>query len=203
MEHVERVIQDNPSFHSWPDGSPANWSVSPDALRFLAAALEVGMRTLETGAGQTTVVFAMAGTDHVCITPQPEHAERVRQYCAALGVTPRIRFLHESSDRALARDGVVPESLDVVFIDGAHRFPFPCIDWHYTERSLRVGGVLGVDDYCMPSVKVLYDFLCGEDEWCLLATIDRTAFFEKLADAPVVMDCHGQRLNRRFLLQQH
>jgi hypothetical protein len=50
---VDRLIAAQPSFHAWPDGRPANWSVAPDVLRYIAARVKPGMNTLETGAGHT------------------------------------------------------------------------------------------------------------------------------------------------------
>ncbi len=196
MPLLERLIADNPSFHHWPDGSPANWSVAADSLRFIRRCLTAGMNTLETGTGQSTVVFALANTRHVCITPQPEQTERVRDYCLRQGITGNITFIHESSDRALCLDESIPDRLDLVFIDGAHRFPFPCMDWHYTERRLKTGGILGLDDYMIPSVRMLHDFLCNENEWELIRIIGRTSFFRKLSEADTTLDCQGQRMNQ-------
>lgn len=196
MELLDRLISDNPVLHNWPDGSPANWSVPAPVLRFIHGCLSPGMRTIETGAGQTTVVFAIAGTRHTCVSPQPEHTSKVRAYCAGLGITGDVTFIHESSDTALAREGVVPDTLDFVFIDGAHRFPFPCLDWHYTARRLKIGGIMGVDDCAMPSVKILHDFLCGEDEWELATLLGRTSFFRKIGEADITLDCQGQKINK-------
>ncbi len=177
---LERLIRDNPSFHTWPDDSPANCSVAPDALMFIHDQLLPGMNTLETGAGQTTVAFAIAGTHHICITPQREQADRIRDYCDELSVQGDLTFVFESSDAALPRISLLPDSLDFIFIDGAHRFPFPCLDWHYTQGRLRVGGIVGVDDCRLPSVRVLHDFLCGDQKWQLVQVIDLTSFFRKV-----------------------
>ena len=77
---IEQLLKDKPAFHAWPDGTPANWSVAGDVLRFLTDLVKPGMNTLETGAGQTTVVFAVRGANHVCITPDTAQAERIRAY---------------------------------------------------------------------------------------------------------------------------
>lgn len=122
---LESLISENPSFHEWGNGSPANWSVSPDVLRFLYRHLFPEMKTLETGSGQTTVVFAIAGTDHVCITPQAQEVEKIRACCSAFGAAGKVAFLHDSSDFALPRGEGIPDTLDFVFVDGAHRFPSP------------------------------------------------------------------------------
>src|SRR6516165_11865874 len=119
MDQIETLISERPHFHAWPDGRPANWSVAPDVLRFIRASLKPSMRTLETGAGQSTVTFAIAGTHHVCITPQRSESERIRSYCREHGIEDTI-----TSDIALASGQAVPQVIDFVFIDGAHQFPF-------------------------------------------------------------------------------
>jgi predicted O-methyltransferase YrrM len=151
MNPLERLIESRPQFHGWPDGRVADWSLSADALRHLRACLEPGMRTLETGAGASTVVFAISSTRHVCITPDRAEAERINAYCAREGIAHDITFIHEPSERALPASTLVPERLDFVLIDGAHRFPLPMLDWHYTEARVPPAGVIAVDDICRRS----------------------------------------------------
>jgi predicted O-methyltransferase YrrM len=197
MDSIEELIAQRPHFHAWPDGKPANWAVAPEVLRFMRQKITPGMRTLETGAGQSTVVFAMAGAQHTCITPDLDQAERIRAYCAAHGIRDTVTFIHESSDVALSAGRGIPEALDLVLIDGAHRFPFPILDWHYTERRLGVGGIVAVDDYPMPSVKILFDFLVGEDEWELIQRFQRTAFFRRRRETVNVWDWADQKINEK------
>ncbi len=146
MDSIEKLISERPHFHVWPDGKPANWSVAPDVLRFIRASLKPSMRTLETGAGQTTLAFAIAGTHHVCITPDVTQADRIRGYFNEHAIKDTVTFIHDSSDIALASGQGIPDILDFVLIDGAHRFPFPILDWHFTERKVPVGGIMAVDD---------------------------------------------------------
>jgi hypothetical protein len=202
VDQIERLIDESPSLHAWPDGRPANWSVAPQVLRYLHDCLEPGWTTLETGAGQTTLAFAIAGTHHVCITPDCTEAKLIRAYCAAHGIEDRVTFIHESSDVALASGRAVPEALDFVLIDGAHRFPFPIIDWHYTERRLRVGGIVAVDDFPMPSVRILHDFLMGEDEWELIKQFQVTSFFRRRRQTVSVWDWADQKINKPHLDRQ-
>jgi len=230
---IERLIKDNPKFHKYK-GSFTSWAPHPDTLRFLYNLLTPGMSTLETGCGQTTVVFSIADTKHTCITPDPGHAKRVKQYCAKLGLKKNITFLIESSDIALPSKVIkptglekfykyltrlfglgkellpseldhipseldhIPSELDHILIDGAHRFPFPIIDWHYTAPKLRLGGILSVDDFKMPSVKILYDFLCIEEVWELIEVIHNTAFFRKLREPFIIDDWQNQKINLTF-----
>ena len=178
---IERLIRDNPEFHEYK-GVATSWSVHPETLRFLHELLQPGMTTLETGCGQTTVVFSIANTTHTCITPNEAEVSRIRAYCHQLHLPDNFRFLPESSDVALPSGEDIPGELDVVFIDGAHRFPLPIIDWYYTAPRLKKGGIVAVDDFTMPSVRILFDFLRMETEWKQIEISENTAFFEKRGD---------------------
>jgi hypothetical protein len=196
---IERLISDNPAFHEYK-GVPTSWSVHPETLRFLYALLKPGMTTLETGCGQTTVVFSIAGTQHTCITPSEAEMSRIRDYCRRLNLAENIRFIQESSDAALPCGKDIPEKLDMVFIDGAHRFPIPIIDWYYTASRLKNGSIVAVDDYKMPSVQILFDFLSMEAEWKQVKISENTAFFEKLEDPFIDFedDWQHQKINLDF-----
>jgi len=194
---LEKLIKDNPQFHLYK-GTLTSWAIHPDTLRFLYSMLTPGMSTLETGCGQTTVVFSIAGTKHVCIMPDQGEAERVQKYCAELGLPKNITFVVRSSDVVLPQSEQIPSGIDHVFIDGAHGFPAPIIDWHYTAPKLKLGGIVGVDDFKMPSVKLLYDFLCGEEEWELVRIMHNTAFFRKLREPKDINDWSGQKINSTF-----
>lgn len=122
---LEQLLKDSPRFHM-QDGSLTNsWSIQPDTLRYIYSLLPPQARTLETGCGQTTVVFAIAGARHTCVLPDADEAERVRQYCARLGVANNVNFVIASSDKALPDGARIPSDLDFVLIDGAHGFPAP------------------------------------------------------------------------------
>ncbi len=196
---IERLIAERPHFHAWPDGKPANWAVAPDVLRYIFEQLTPGMQTLETGAGQTTAAFAIAGTEHIAITPDRAQADRIRAYLDELNVPKKVTFIHESSDVVLPSGQAIPERLDFVLIDGAHRFPFPILDWHYTEGRVPMGGIVAVDDYLMPSVRILHDFLLGEEDWELLITFQTTSFFRRVHETVNVWDWADQKINKPHL----
>jgi len=202
MDAIEALIADPPHLHAWPDGKPANWAVAPAVLQFLFQQLKPKMRTLETGAGHTTIAFAAAKTEHVCITPDRRQADRIRRYCADNGFECTATFIHESSDIALASGKGIPEALEFVLIDGAHRFPFPILDWHFTAPRLQVGGIVVVDDYPMPSVRILHDFLMGEDEWELIKKFHVTSFFRRTRATTNDWDWADQKINKPHLEMQ-
>jgi len=192
---LSRLLEDKPKFHKMHDGTPKSWAVTPETLKVMFGMLTPGMTTLETGAGHTTVAFALAGTNHTCITPAAEEVVRIKDYLEKLGIGDNVVFINRSSDIALAEKGAIPDELDFVFIDGAHRFPFPAIDWHYTYRKLRIGGIIGIDDIQIPTVRLLYEFLSVEDEWELVNTTGRTAFFKKAAQQIRKGDWKSQKTN--------
>ena len=215
MDPLATLISEQPYFHVDGAGNPANWAASPDVLRFIRACLKPSTRTLETGAGQSTVVFAMARTHHVCITPQQDQAKRIRSYCKGHGIEhDNITFIHESSDIALASGKDIPDVIDFVFIDGAHQFPLPILDWHFTEKKVPIGGIVAIDDYLIPSVRILHDFLMDENEWELIQSFHSvrrrhagTSFFRRKREPPTPYWHLCQKMNRlgyhplRWLLQ--
>ena len=56
------LATDPPSVH--PNAPQGVWAAAGDCLEFLAATVQPGSRTLETGCGATTIVFAAAGSHH-------------------------------------------------------------------------------------------------------------------------------------------
>ncbi len=199
MMNLAKLIEDCPHFHAWPDGKSANWAVPPDVLRFICDQVKPDMHTLETGAGQTTVAFALAGAQHITITPDSEQIQRIQDYLRKSSLENRVAFIQGSSDTVLPTGQDIPQQLDFVFIDGAHRFPFPIIDWYYTAARVPVGGIVAVDDCRMPSVRILHDFLAGEDDWELVQLIHATAFFRRVRATVNEWDWADQRINKPHL----
>lgn len=199
MDLIKQIIHEQPKLHA---RGQTSWAVNEDVLRQIAAVLPAGARTLETGCGLSTIVFAMMGCDHVCITPHEDETKRVAEVCQRYNISAgSTRFCIGSSTDVLpglSKD----EPLDLVFIDGAHRFPFPIIDFHYTEMRLKPGGIMIVDDININSVRILWDFLKAEEEWEELATVYDTAFFRKLREPNRSRDELGQRFNEKDVPHQ-
>jgi hypothetical protein len=193
-EVFDRFTKEKPKFHDWAEVPPVGLKV----LKFIHDNLTPEMKTLETGAGHTTVVFIISGACHTCITPYEDEQVRIIGYSSGLGLDlGKVTFILKSSDEALPSGDKIPSQLDFVFIDGAHRFPFPVIDWHYGGSRLKVGGILGVDDFTMPSVRILYDFLRGEEEWKVETEFGNTAFFRKVKEPLIISDWQGQKINQQ------
>jgi hypothetical protein len=171
---TRRILDSPPVVH--PDApNKSVWSTEDSCYEFMATQVRPGCRTLETGAGVSTVLFAAWGCQHLAIVPYPDEAKLIREYCSEIAVdTSSLTFDVRASEVALP-DLVKsrPAALDLVFIDGAHSFPIPTIDWFYGAGLLRKGGVVVFDDVQLPAVAALLDsYLDCDDRW---QTIDATS----------------------------
>lgn len=162
---AEDLIANRPHLHGVSaDGRPHDWALGVESLRSLNRIVETGWRTLETGAGVSTVLFALKQTRHTCVVPSQEEISRICDFCAANQIsTTSVQFVIENSESALPR--MDPEPLDLVLLDGSHSFPSVFIDWYYTASRLRMGGWLFIDDIHIWTPRVLRDFLRAEEDW--------------------------------------
>jgi len=177
---LEELYRTQPKFHH-VEGREQDWSLADDVLEWVFDHCIPGGRTLETGSGYSTIVFAVRGTEHISISPRREEHERLRTWCRDRAVSmDGVRFVAGRSEDVLPNLDLKP--LDLVVIDGDHAFPAPFLDWRYAAPHLAVGGLLLVDDTDIRTGRVLTDFLAAErGRWALRARFERTAVFEKTA----------------------
>jgi hypothetical protein len=154
-------------------------------LRIIDRELRPGMRTLETGEGLSTVVFALHGADHTCVTPNTKATDRIRSFCAEHDIAlDSVRFEQRYSEQALPHLDL--GALDIVLVDGGHGFPTPFIDWYYAGGALRPGGMLIVDDTQLWTGDILKQFLDSETGWQIETELPaRTAIFRRVGDGPL------------------
>lgn len=140
------------------------WLTETQARRLYAAAAAAGAdgRVVEIGSfrGRSAVVLASAAADVVCIDPHagsdrgPQELaadadrgaadlEAFRANLARAGVADRVRHVRAFSDAALAE---VPGPVDVLFVDGAHRFAPARADVVHWGGRVRTGGTMLVHD---------------------------------------------------------
>jgi len=173
---VDRVLNDLPSIH--PKAPGEVWSTSTDCYRFVAEHCPPGARTLETGLGVSTVLFALWGAEHRCIVPEPRQVARCIEYCRTHEIAlDRVRFEVGFSWELLPTLEI--GDLDLYLIDGGHAFPDPVIDWFYGAKWLRSGGLLIIDDLQMPAVVQLSWFLDNDPRWTNLARTEKWAAYRR------------------------
>jgi hypothetical protein len=195
VDAVDILRARTPNFHG-TDEDPKNWKSQWSVLEFLAENVRPGMASLETGCGYSTVVFAATGAQHTTVTPAADEPGRVRKFCDDNGIDPSgIDFVVGRSCDALPG---LSGDLDLVYIDGAHGFPHPCVDWMYTETRLRVGGYMLVDDVRIPTCRMLHDFLKQEPNWRLERLFGDTSIFLKVQPSPNAELWTHQGYNRSY-----
>jgi predicted O-methyltransferase YrrM len=176
---LQDVLNDAPLLHR---DETATLQLSNEVLEFIGANVNETAKTLETGAGISTIVFALKGTEHVCITPEQSEVDAITRYCARRGISlAKTHFHVEKSAHVLPRLQL-PE-LDLVLLDGLHGFPAPFIDWQYTHAALKIGGILLIDNAELWTGDTLTRVLLGEPEWKLekqITAFARTDVFRKL-----------------------
>ena len=193
---VDRLLTDRPAFHL---GGERVWNSLPQTLEAIGRSVEPDHVSLETGVGASTVVFAACGAYHTAISPEAEEHRRVIDYCHQIGVdTSRLTFVDGLSDDVLPSLLSRERTLDVAFIDGAHSFPFPEVDWFYVTRSLKVGGCLLMDDIPIPAVSPLFRHMQLEPNWRLEGILDNRAAAFTLLALPEPEDWPGQRFNADY-----
>jgi predicted O-methyltransferase YrrM len=195
---LAEVLRAQPKFHETAGGEPASYQLDTNILAFIASHISEGSRTLETGAGVSTVLFALMRAHHTCLVPAEEEVVRIKRFCREHGIsTDRMRFEIDRSERCLPALDV--SGLDLVLLDGAHGFPIPFIDWYYTADRLKIGGLLVIDDTHVWTGYILKAFLTAEPEWRL--EIDyppRSAVFTKLRDG----SCGKNEWHQPYVVEQ-
>jgi hypothetical protein len=161
MTILEQILKERPKFHTGKtelpptrkfrieetqlpsklakkliDGQKACYGLSGDVLLYLSTVVAKGYRTLETGAGMSTLVFALNGTEHVCITPNQSEITAIRHYAEEKQIDlSGVTFVVECSEHFLPIHNY--SGLDLVSIDGKHAFPWPILDWFLRGREMR------------------------------------------------------------------
>lgn len=160
-KYIETVIQDNPKLH-WASPEHAckvtkllwdckpglrSLAVPPAVLRYFESIVKPDWATIETGSGQSTIALAALAKHHTAIMGEnPETHELIRNYMQKIGIPlSKLELVQKWSDVALPllHD---EDRFDFAFVDGCHGYPFPALDWHYLDKHLRIGGLIGFDN---------------------------------------------------------
>jgi hypothetical protein len=169
-------------FHEKAKGEP--WGLRDEALAYLASHLPTDGTTLETGSGESTVVFLARSNLHIAIAPDDDERAAIVAFCERHGIdATRLQFHVGLSERVLPSLDL--PALDAVLIDGQHAFPVPFLDWFYTADQLKRGGFVLIDDVQIRTGRVLRQFLRAEPEWRHLTDVGGAAVFEKLVEGPI------------------
>jgi predicted O-methyltransferase YrrM len=177
---LDLIIKERPQFH---DSGSICYGLSAQTLRALWELAKPDSRTIETGAGLSTIVLAARGCNHTCITPSSDEVARIKQFCADHQIdVSRVTFMMSRSEDVVP--GFSRGSFGLVLIDGRHGFPTPFIDWFYLGRALKMGGHLVIDDTQLFTVRLLVKFLSSDPDWRFVREYDyRTGVFQKTGNS--------------------
>jgi hypothetical protein len=175
---LDDFLSDPPLVHR---GGTCVWDLGEDVLRYIDDTLKPGAKTLETGAGMSTILFAARSSDHTCIVPSEQEIDLIRGYGLRKNISlDHVHFIAGYSQNVLPT--LVRENLDLVLIDGGHGYPIPAIDWFYTAPMLKSGGVVIIDDVHLWTGLELKRFLADEDAWELVRDFGKSTAYAKVGN---------------------
>jgi hypothetical protein len=190
-ELIPQLMAERPSFHGQGDGGH-NWGLAPDVLDWIAETIRPGDKTIETGCGYSTLVFAAADARHTTISPFAEEHERIAAWAKSHGIAcDNVTFIAKHSEDVLPN--LESASVQIALIDGWHAFPGPYLDWFYLGQRLATQGFLIVDDTQLPVCRILRDFLRKEKgRWEVHRTLGKTEIFRKTSPDLFIGDWDSQ-----------
>jgi hypothetical protein len=180
MIKIPELLENPPLIHEEASGKLTSWQLSDQVLYYINENVDENSITLETGAGISTILFALKSSHHICISPSQEQIDRIKKYCQEHQIsTDKIDFKIDLSEKILPSLDI--DNIDLILIDGSHAFPIPFIDWFYTYQKLKVGGKMIIDDTQLWTGLILKQFLSLEPEWQINRNSPpRSAIFTKV-----------------------
>lgn len=177
---LKALIADPPKLHRRGDEPISYWRIDDTTCLELDRRLSPGMKTLETGAGLSTIIFASNACRHTCIMPDQGLADRITAYCQANDIdTSGINFIIASSADIIHQ---LKPDYDLALIDGSHGFPSAIVDFYYATKLLKVGGTLIIDDMHIFTCHLIASFMSEDKGWRMDLFTNRVAFGTKIAD---------------------
>jgi Methyltransferase domain len=187
-------LRDLPNIHERGDRPPYSGGLNPRIGQVMIdeiGKLGGGARSIETGAGNSTLLFMMLGCAEVmAIAPDEKLGRRIRSEAAARGLDDRVlRYINDRSERALPRLALDEDvKCEIGFIDGNHGWPSVFVDFCYLNMMMQRDAVLFVDDVQLYSCAQLMLLLKSQPEFELVSVVGKLATFRKRADSRFLPD---------------
>ena len=194
LETLQTLLADPPKFHEAHGRPTSALRIDDETCLELKARLKPGMKTLEIGAGLSTIVFAGSGCQHTCIMPDEKLAYRIQDYCRSLSVdTSNVRFIISGSSDVIHQIG--RSAYDLILIDGCHGFPTVFVDFYYAAKALKTGGALIIDDLRIYTCDLIASFMQSDPGWNVELMTIRFAIGVKIAET-----VDGEWTNQPFVV---
>jgi len=176
---------------AWHDEGTVADSALYALLRHAPSSVE---RSLETGAGRSTLVLSHLSREHTVFALRETGSSGLagRPTGSSHGGLGAVRrssllraenatFVEGPSQQTLPRHDFA--ALDVAFIDGPHAYPFPELEYALIYPHLRSGALLVIDDVHIPTVGRMWDVL-REDAMFDELEVSGTTGFLRRTSAP-------------------
>ena len=161
---LKTILAYPPALHENEGELISNWRIDDATCLELNGRLTPGMKTLETGAGVSTIIFAANGCEHTCITPGSAEADRIQAYCRSANIdTSHVRFVISRSCDVIHQ--MSPSEYDLALIDGCHGFPSVFVDFYYAAKALKPGGTPVIDDTHIYTCNLIARFMQSDPGW--------------------------------------
>jgi Methyltransferase domain len=193
---LNTILSDPPKLHEDKGQLISHWRIDNKTCFELNDRLKAGLKTLETGAGLSTIIFAANGCQHTCVTPVKAQVDRIQDYCRSANIdTSKVKFVIAKSSDIIHQ---LPRSeFDLILIDGCHNFPSIFVDFYYAAKLLKLGGTLIIDDMNIYTCQLAARFVQSDPGWNVELKTTRVAFAIKIADTIDKEWSHQQFVVRR------
>jgi ubiquinone/menaquinone biosynthesis C-methylase UbiE len=189
---LKALIADPPKLHENDEGELiSDWRIDNQTVAEIMKRLTPGMKTVETGAGLSTIIFGASGCRHTCIVPDQALVDRIKAYCRNEGVDlMNVEFIVAKSRDVVHR--LTPGAYDLALIDGLHGLPTAYVDFCYMTVALREGGIMVVDDMHIFTCLSIAEFMESDHCWDVEIRTSRFALAVKLDETGNVDSGWGQ-----------
>lgn len=201
-QSIKNHLNSVPNLHSWDDGVTWNHGgfdafMLNELYDFIASRLGGGFSALETGAGNSTIMFLnLNPSSLISIAPDDSLFHRINSYCNENMVsTLNLKKYVDYSEWVLPiiaatyRNDYPP--LDIALLDGGHNFTDVFVDFFYINHLLKKGGYLILDDVQLEPVSVLVSLLSEQPNFKLELDLKKTKIFSRTDSQRLFPDWGG------------
>lgn len=179
--NLKTTLAEPPKLHECGGQLHSDWRIDDTTCIELDKRVKPGMKTLETGAGLSTIIFAANGCQHTCIVPDKAIVDRIQNYCRSSNIDTRNLELIISKSADTIHQ--LPRAeYDLILIDGCHGFPSIFVDFYYATKLLKEGGTLIVDDMHIYTCHLAARFMQSDPGWNVELITSRVAIGIKIVD---------------------
>lgn len=183
------VFQQLADYEKSFDVSHRAGTMSATSLReiFQAVGYNLG-HSVETGCGKSTILFSLFSKQHRVFTYDDRSDARSSigyfEQCP-FASKANVQFVLGSTQKTVAA-ARFDRGFDVVFLDGAHGYPFADLEYYYFYPHLKTGSFLILDDIHIPSIARMADILAEDAMYGVVAVVEKKTLILRRTDAPTL-----------------